>query len=121
LYISKLLRDIVPREEVWEIVNDNRHIWEKGKVKFRRASLLPISWKPEYGKADMAAILVIQRVDGAVDPIQLCYIYKEGDREHPYHYHVVYVHGIHRLTQSTIKPNSPEASLPPRYKKHLKY
>jgi len=113
LYISKSLRDIIPREEVWEMVNQNRRCWSQ---EFKRASLFPISWEPKDGKAGMSAILVMQRVDGTVGPIQLCYIYKKGDLEHPDHYHVGYVHGLGRLP---INPDDPEAKVPPRYKKYL--
>lgn len=116
LYISKELREIIPRKEFRKRVNRLEKTWVRnGDSKFKRATILPISWPPElaniYGGVKRVVLTAVRREDGTVNPIILDQIVRDSPK--------VYLRHFWICSKRKIKPGDPELSLPPRFRKVL--
>lgn len=121
LYVSRRLEGIVPREEVWEEVNDISRIWSElrnldGVEEFERATLLFLPWKCPGTEADCGALLVMKRRDRKVGPIFFFSVYKNSDSESSEH--LILLHPTISKNSLKILPGL-NGVFPERYREHL--
>ena len=132
LYISKKLKGIVPRQEVWEQVNK---IWRQADPPRNRivkhpvqSSFLPIPWKPweiqcnpelcvPPVQPDFAAALITKDVSGKTE-VAVCVIWKGGHIHYGQYRHLLYLGMMSRLPRPPFSWE-PEASLPPNIARYL--
>lgn len=117
VYISKHLRDIISQEEAKKKVNRLKKTWVRnGESRFKRATILPISWRPELAgeettQIDEMIVIAVRRGNGTVNPMILEYVVKGSEVNYFRHFRI--------CQKKKIEPEDPEFSLPPRFRKVL--